>query len=253
MLIYLLVALFATIVGAVAGLGGGVIIKPVLDMLGNYNIVTISVLSSATVLSMAAVTTFRQIKKGFKITKTAAVVTIGAILGGILGSMLFAVIKAKLDPDLVTIVQSAIIIALLVLCLGYSKLPRFHIKSFIGQCSIGLFLGMMSSFLGIGGGPINVAILLVLLGLELRDAAKVSVFIILFSQTSGLIVKMLNGMFSQVEDFSMLLVMIPAAIAGGLIGSQLNIKLSESNISKVYKAAVILVIVICVYNIWMLI
>lgn len=249
MLIYLLVALFATIVGAAAGLGGGVIIKPVLDMLGDYDIVTISVLSSATVLSMAAVATFRQMKNGFSITKTTVAITVGAVIGGMLGSVLFSMVKDSMNPSTVTIVQSGIIIALLLLCLFYCKLPKFHIKSIFTQSMIGLFLGMLSSFLGIGGGPINVAILVILMAMELRDAAKVSVFIILFAQTSGLIMKVINGTFAQVEDFSMLIVMIPAAIAGGIIGSQLNLKLSDKWINKVYTGAVLLVILICVYNI----
>ena len=253
MIVYLLVALIATMVGAAAGLGGGVIIKPVLDMLGDYNIVTISILSSATVFSMAAVATARQVKKGLKITKTMIFVTVGAVLGGIVGSKLFALVKVNLDANVVTIVQSAIILVLLLLCLFYGKLPRFHIKSTALQCLIGLFLGMLSSFLGIGGGPINVAILFVLLGLELRESAKVSVFIILFAQFSGLIVKAMDGLFAQVEDFSMLLVMVPAAIVGGLVGSQLNMKLSDKSIGIVYKSAVIVVILICMYNISVLI
>ena len=253
MIIYLLVALIATIFGAAAGLGGGVIIKPMLDLLGDYNIVTISILSSITVLSMAIVATTRQIKKGFKITSTTVIITGGAVLGGILGSVIFAAIKGSLNANSVTIVQSSIIIVLLIFCLLYSKLPRFSVDSLLGQGLLGMFLGMLSSFLGIGGGPINVAILFVLIGLEIRDAAKVSVFIILFSQTSGLIAKATNGMFGQVEDFKMLLVMIPAAIVGGLIGSQLNIKLSDKKISMIYKSAVILVILICAYNIIMMI
>ncbi|MEX1377212.1 MAG: sulfite exporter TauE/SafE family protein [Eubacteriales bacterium] len=249
MIIYLLVALFSTIVGAAAGLGGGVIIKPALDMLGDYNIVTVSVLSSATVLGMAVTATARQIHKGFKITNSMVVITTGAVFGGILGSVVFALIKARIESDAVTIMQSGILIALLILCLLYTKLPRFHIKSAIGQIFAGLLLGMLSSFLGIGGGPINIAILYILLGFEIRDSAKVSVLIILFAQTAGLMVKALNGLLYQVEDFSMLFVMIPAAIAGGLIGSSLNIRLPEKVLAFIYKSTVILVILICIYNI----
>ncbi len=249
MIIYFLVALIATMLGATAGLGGGVIIKPVLDLLGDYNIVTISVLSSVTVFSMALVSTIKQIKQGFKITGTMTAVTAGAVFGGILGSVIFSLIKESMNPDTVTIVQSAIIIALLILCLIYNKFPVNHIKSTAIQCLIGLFLGMVSSFLGIGGGPINVAIIILFLGMELRDAAKVSVFIILFAQLSGLIVKAINGLMIQVEDFSMLYVMIPAAILGGLLGSQLNIKLSGKHIAVIYKSTVTAVILICIYNI----
>ncbi len=49
MIVYFLIILFATIVGAGAGMGGGVIIKPTLDLISDYNVVTISFLSSVTV------------------------------------------------------------------------------------------------------------------------------------------------------------------------------------------------------------
>lgn len=249
MIIYFLVALAATVLGAAAGLGGGVIIKPVLDMLGDYNIVTISVLSSATVLSMAIAATIGQVRKGFKINKCMACITAGAVVGGVAGSIIFSLLKSSMDPDDVTIIQSAIIIALLLLCLIYNRLPKYHIKAALGQFVAGMSLGMLSSFLGIGGGPINVAILYILLGFEIRDSAKVSVLIILFAQAAGLIMKAASGLFSQVEGFSMLLVMVPAAIIGGMLGSMLNIRLPEKYLVLIYRSTVILVILICIYNI----
>ncbi|WP_062320313.1 hypothetical protein [Halolactibacillus sp. JCM 19043] len=57
--LYFLVALVATLLGSLAGLGGGVIIKPILDLLGDFDLATISILSSVTVLSMAVVSMFK--------------------------------------------------------------------------------------------------------------------------------------------------------------------------------------------------
>ena len=51
MLIFFLVALGASVVGAVCGIGGGVIIKPVLDLLHLETVAAISFLSGCTVLS----------------------------------------------------------------------------------------------------------------------------------------------------------------------------------------------------------
>jgi len=253
MLIYLLVALFATIIGSAVGLGGGVIIKPMLDLIGDYNVVTISILSSVTVLSMATVATFRQIRNGFKVTKEIIAITIGAIFGGVLGSIIFGYIYPILDPNTVTVIQSSIIAILLIFCLFYNKMPKLNMKSVWVKCIMGLILGMLSSFLGIGGGPINVAALVVIIGFEIKDAAKVSVFIILFSQIAGLASKAFNGILTQVEDLSMLYVMIPAAIIGGILGSQLNIKMSDKVVNMLYKSAVMLVILICAYNIYVLV
>ena len=52
MLIFFLVALGASVVGAVCGIGGGVIIKPVLDLLHLETVAAISFLSGCTVLSI---------------------------------------------------------------------------------------------------------------------------------------------------------------------------------------------------------
>lgn len=251
MIIYFLIALLATLIGSAAGMGGGVIIKPLMDLMGDYNVVTISVLSSITVFSMAVVSTIKQLRKGFKVNPTVMATTAGAVLGGIVGSMLFSFIKAAVPADVVTVIQSAILIILLSLCLLYKRIPQHHIHSVVVQGLIGLALGMMSSFLGIGGGPINVAVLCILFGIDLREAARVSVFIILFSQMAGLIAKGVDGMFAFVEDFRILLVMIPAAIVGGMLGPTLNHRLSDDNIGRVYNIAVVFVMLICGYNIMM--
>ncbi len=58
--LYFLVAILATTIGSLAGIGGGVIIKPAMDFLGHYDLPTISVISSITVLSMAIVSTWRR-------------------------------------------------------------------------------------------------------------------------------------------------------------------------------------------------
>ena len=50
--IYTLVILTATSLGAVAGLGGGVIIKPLLDLVGAHDPSTINLYSSVAVFVM---------------------------------------------------------------------------------------------------------------------------------------------------------------------------------------------------------
>ena len=62
-----LLALFATIVGSLSGMGGGVIIKPLMDALGDYDVQTIGVVSSITVFTMAIVSVLKQMKAGIKI------------------------------------------------------------------------------------------------------------------------------------------------------------------------------------------
>jgi uncharacterized membrane protein YfcA len=46
------VSFFASVIGSICGIGGGVIIKPVLDAVGLYSVSTISFMSGCIVLSM---------------------------------------------------------------------------------------------------------------------------------------------------------------------------------------------------------
>ena len=48
-----LIAFGASLIGGICGIGGGVIIKPLLDMMGVADVAMVSFLSSCTVLSMA--------------------------------------------------------------------------------------------------------------------------------------------------------------------------------------------------------
>ena len=51
--IFLAVSFFASVVGAICGIGGGVLIKPLLDAFGVLSVASISSLSGCTVLSMS--------------------------------------------------------------------------------------------------------------------------------------------------------------------------------------------------------
>ena len=90
LMLVFLVCFLASTIGAICGIGGGVIIKPVLDAFGIMSVSKISFLSSCTVLSM---TTYSVVKSK---------------LGGILGKLMFEQIRnASSNPDRVGMIQSA--------------------------------------------------------------------------------------------------------------------------------------------------
>ena len=66
-LLYFLIAIGATTVGSLTGMGGGVIIKPLMDLLGGFDVETIGVLSSITVFAMSIVSVGKQIAQKAKI------------------------------------------------------------------------------------------------------------------------------------------------------------------------------------------
>jgi len=247
-IIYFLIVFIATTAGAVAGVGGGVIIKPALDAIGQYTVETIGILSSIAVFSMAVVATVRRVIKGLTLDIKIVLLAIGSIAGGLLGKELFYTLTSSMDSSLVKLIQAIIIMLLMVLILFKDRMKRHCIDNNIVVFIGGLVLGLLASFLGIGGGPVNVAILYLYLGMDIKKAATGSILIILLAQAAKLISITATVGFTA-YDLSMLWYIIPAGIIGGFLGSVLHLKLNEKAVGIVFNSTVILVILICLFNI----
>ncbi|MGX4600096.1 sulfite exporter TauE/SafE family protein [Faecalimicrobium sp. JNUCC 81] len=253
-LIYFLVGLISTTVGAISGLGGGVIIKPVLDILGNYDIASIGVLSTFTVFSMSVVSLGKSIKNKVKLDgKRTISLAIGSILGGVIGKSAFQVFLNILNNDgLAQKIQSVILfllmLAVIILYSKEGKIKGFKIESVSICFIVGLILGIIASFLGIGGGPLNVIVLMYILGMDAKSSAIHSIFIIFFSQGSKLITILLNEGF-LVYSLEVVVYMIIGGILGGFLGSDFSRRMKREDVKKLFIYCMILIMCFNFYNI----
>lgn len=247
-IIYFIIVLIATTAGAVAGVGGGVIIKPALDAIGQYNVETIGLLASFAVFSMAVVATIRRWIHGFSLDVKILMLALGSIAGGLLGKEILYALTASMDSEIVKLIQSVIIAMLMVMILFKNRMKRHCIDNNIVVLAGGLLLGLLASFLGIGGGPVNVVILYLYMGMDIKKAATGSIIIILLAQAAKLLSVAVTFGYA-VYDLSMLWYIIPAGIIGGFIGSVLHLKIDEKAVSIVFNSTVIIVILLCLYNI----
>ncbi|WP_208586083.1 sulfite exporter TauE/SafE family protein [Gracilibacillus suaedae] len=254
-IIYFIVGLFASTLGAVAGLGGGVIIKPTLDLLGHFDLATIGILSAATVLSMASVSLMKCRKnKAMKVDRTtSSIIAVGSIIGGGSGKALFNLLTISLNiPTITAIIQSTVLASLLLLIYIYfkkkHKLNTFVLENKLIILGVGFTLGLLSAFLGIGGGPINVAILSLFFSMNTKNAGINSIFIIFFSQLAALVLIACTTGYGN-SDLSMLYYMIPGGILGGIIGSTIVTRLSNRHVEKIFNISILFIIGMNVYNI----
>ncbi|MGL4687686.1 MAG: sulfite exporter TauE/SafE family protein [Fusobacteriaceae bacterium] len=251
-ILYFLVCVGASILGAISGIGGGVIIKPVLDAMGTMNVSAISFLSGCTVLAMTTMTLYKNNKAGIKPEKIRGTyLAIGASIGGLLGKQLFDWLKVYSGNSQVagaaqSFTLAVVTIGVLIFTLKKSKIVPYNIKDMKASLIIGFFLGALSSFLGIGGGPINLMILYLFFGLNSKDAAINSIYIILFSQG----ISVIQSLFRGVPDFSWLvfIFMVSGGIIGGTVGPMISKKLSLKGVDKIYLCMVVGIILISVYN-----
>lgn len=90
-------------------------------------------------------------------------------------------------------------IVLLQLAVFKNRLPHFQVTNLFWALMTGVLLGAVSAYLGIGGGPFNVAVLCMFFAMDIKEAAAGSIFIILFSQLSNLISIAVVGGFGSYD------------------------------------------------------
>jgi uncharacterized membrane protein YfcA len=248
---YFLVIIFSNMIGAISGMGGGVIIKPVLDLIGRHSVAAISFYSSVAVFIMAGVSTLRQAKNGIQL-KFAPVlcVAFGAIIGGFLGNIVFDTLLSLFGKGAyVQLVQIILTILTLLFAFFYSKYEwkSFHLQHFGWYVFCGILLGFLASLLGIGGGPINVSLLMLMFAMPIKEAAVYSICTILFSQFAKLTtIAATTGFF--IYDMSMMFFIIPAAILGGVFGAKISNILAPDKVTLIFQSVILLVLLINVYN-----
>lgn len=256
LLFVFLICFSASVIGAICGIGGGVIIKPVLDAFGIMDVATISFLSGCTVLSMSTYSVIRNKCSGESHVeqKTGLPLALGAAAGGLLGKSMFSFVSS-LSPDKnkVGAVQAACLLAVTLGTLIYTiykaRIKTCHISNPVACVCIGVFLGILSSFLGIGGGPINLVVLFFFFSMTTKVAAENSLYIIFFSQLASLLSSLVS---KSVPDFQLitLVFMVIGGIAGGACGRKVNKKMDDKTVDKLFIGLMVLIIFINIYNIF---
>lgn len=250
------ICFMASTIGAICGIGGGVIIKPALDAFGIMDVSTISFLSGCTVLSMTTYSVVKAKRSGSSRInqETGIPLALGAAIGGVFGKYLFQIIKGmSADPDRVGAIQASCLLLVTLGTLLYTifkkRIKTYNIES-KGICAcIGLILGIMSSFLGIGGGPINLVVFFFFFSMDTKTAAENSLYTIFFSQIASLIYSIASG---SVPEFSigMLALMAGSGICGGICGRSFNKKLNNELVDRLFIGLMMILILINVYNIY---
>lgn len=247
-----LTVLFATILGSLSGIGGGVIIKPVMDAISGLTSSQISFLSGTTVLTMTIVSLLRSRGGEVKIDRRGTFLAVGAAFGGLAGKSIFSYLVSNLpDQGMVSLVQNIIMVILTVAVFFYvlykTKIRQLDIQNRIFATLAGLFLGLMSSFLGIGGGPINIMVLSYFFSMDTKTCALNSLYIIFFSQVVSLISNIVMRDIPQFDPLLLVMMMV-FAVLGATAGRTLSKKLDSHKIDVMFLWMLVLITAISVYN-----
>ena len=211
-------------------------------------------LSSCTVLAMTAYSVLRSKMSGNSQIDTAIGIplAIGGAAGGIAGRQIFSALAgASTNLSQVGAVQAACLVVITLGTLLYTvyktKIPSCRFHNQLLCLIIGGFLGVLSSFLGIGGGPINLVVLFFFFSMPTKAAAENSLYIILFSQIASLCTSLFTGSIPEFP-WPILLVMVAGGIIGGMAGRSINRNISEKTVDKLFIGLMIIMIVMNGYN-----
>ena len=212
----------AGMLGSMIGLGGGIIVVPVLTFLGFPPTVAASnSLFAALSNSIASTISYSKQKR--------IEFSLGLKLGllSVPGTVLGALVSTDAAPEIFQFLFGFVLIA----SAAYiflrrkieSKEKTLSKQMMIFAVGASFFAGIISSFFGIGGGIIFVPLMVVGMGMAMKRAAPTSQLILLFASLSGVIVHSVLGH----PDFLQAGLLAIGSFIGGLIGARLSIDIKE--------------------------
>ncbi|SEI89126.1 hypothetical protein SAMN04488058_102148 [Deinococcus reticulitermitis] len=209
------VGLLAGVLGAILGLGGGVVVVPALEFVlprfgQEISISQAIAASQVGVLAVGLSGAAAYLQQGLVRARTGYLLSPYTIVGGALGSFLGLVLPAR---------AVATVFSLLLLYSAYNLLRGLRRIEVAREPSplvppAMTFAGVMSGLLGIGGGTVQVPVLNLMQGMPIRQAIATSTFIMGLTAVGNALVYQAGGLL----DFR-----LAAGVAFGvLIGAKLG-------------------------------
>lgn len=233
----------AGILGSMVGLGGGIIVVPVLTFFGFPP--TLSASNSLfAALSNATASTISYSKQ--KRIDYAIGLKLGLL--SIPGTILGALISTDSSPVIFKILFGILLVASSIYIYLRKKIEtsksRTGSKIMILTIVASFFAGIISSFFGIGGGIVFVPLMVIGLSMTMKIAAPTSQFILLFASLSGVIVHSILGH----PDFAQSGLLAVGAFAGGILGARISIGIKERYLQIIVSAVLILAAIKLFYD-----
>ncbi len=237
-MILFLVGFGGGLLGALIGVGGGIIMSPALAFIGfpPYVIASSSLLA-VTATSLSSTLIF--IKKKYIDYTLGLKLGIPAIPGAILGSFLSK--DSSLDSFKILFAVLLILVAIYIIFKNriITKLNfEFPKNLFYPLFILGTFTaGIISSFFGIGGGIIFVPILLIIFQLKMINASPTSQFALLLTSSTGL----LTHIILENPEYILGIALASGSFLGAQIGSKYLHHFKEDLLRNIFSISLVIV------------
>lgn len=249
LIIIFLISFFGSFIGGITGLGGGMLIKPMLGNILGMASTKISLylskfISTSVVFSMSAKSANMYRKSGFEYNlKLFLNISIGLVIGILSVDLL----PIKIPGDVEVLLQGILYTLVFFSVLLRNKYPKLNYSdNRFKTILIGFIIGFLSSFFGIGGGAIKVPFFLIFFALPMKQAAIYSFLVSLVTEPLKLLqygVHILK--FPEIGPDALKvaillgLISVPAAILGAALGVSIQKKSSDRFIANSFNVVII--------------
>lgn len=220
--ILVFVGLGAGFVGSIVGLGGGLIVVPVLTYMGLSPAVAAANSLFAT-LGNATASTIVYSRQHRIHYDAFAKLAAASIPGTILGALASGYVASPTFKILFAVLLGSCIVYMAfgrrMKHTGHSTYPALIIGT-----STSFGAGIVSSFFGIGGGVIFVPVLVIVLGYTMRDSTATSQAILIPVSLAAVIS---HAALGHPEYYEAIFLMI-GAIVGGLCGAKISVRINDT-------------------------
>jgi len=258
---FLVIALLIGILGAMLGIGGGVLIIPVLTLFFDVPMKTAIGASIVTVIATSSAAEVVYLKEGLVHARLGMILEIATTLGALAGGLTAIAVSPRLLEGLFGLVLLYIVYSMQrLLNEGMSSRPtglldtRYQDPLTKRTVSYGvrhLPYGLLASFLagnisgllGIGGGPIKVPIMVLVMGIPLKAAIATSSFMIGVTAATSAVLYYQRGYV----DPRIAVPMALGVFIGGQLGSRLGGKMRNIVLERLFQ---VLLVFLAVEMLW---
>ena len=237
----LLCGLGAGFFGTLVGLGGGIIMVPVLNLVFGFPIKTAVATSLCAVCATSIGGAAKYLTRGVADFRMGLFLETTTVIGAVSGCLLAIIVKPQVISIIFALVlfYAAVSIALKKQDaegnqdnINYNKPTLKRKLSALGLSSV---VGMVSSFLGIGGGVVQVPILHLILKLPIKVATATSTYMIGITASAGSLVYFFKGII----DYKFVGPLIIGTLIGSTYGATVAGKLKSTTIKLLFIVVIV--------------
>ncbi|MCL4478627.1 MAG: sulfite exporter TauE/SafE family protein [Deltaproteobacteria bacterium] len=249
MIIYLfallVIGIAAGFLGALLGLGGGIIVVPALTLIPYFHMTIHKAIaiSMVGVLATSLGGTSRFISEGFTDLKLGILLMLGTTSGAIIGSLLSHTLKSRMLEMIFPVV------------LFYASYEMFKKRSAddnfnngYAHYTIGIglafFAGIFSGIFGVGGGAINVPVMHLVMYAPIKVATATSNFMIGATASAATFVYLLKGAI----NFYAATPVTVGVFTGAKIGSGMLKRINTALLKRIFAVIMILIALEMLYH-----